>query len=362
MAAILIHSITDFNLHIGANGLYFFFICAICVSAAHTKIRSGPGPTYLKPVNTVWAKLSILPAAALLVSSLLFNGGGFLADLNFRAVLSTFQKGELEEADYRQVRSYAAAAIKYDPLNSLYYMMLGNAEQSLSRDETAFEYYKKALWLNPANGVYLQTLAENVSDRGDTKTADALYQAGTRRDVKSSHRFANYAFWLMENNQRDKGLETVQHAIRLSPRWTRLYLSILSKEKLLEDKDLTLALPKRVEPHIIFAEYLAEEEKSDLAGGAYKNALRYLDEETEIKPSFFFRICQYYKKKKEYEAALEVMKKGMEYLPDNARIRVTAGALYEKLGINYRAVEEYKKALVLDPKNRQAKRRLERLE
>ena len=46
------------------------------------------------------------------------------------------------------------------------------------------------------------------------------------------------------------------------------------------------------------------------------------------------------------------------YLPDNARIRVTAGSLYEKLGINYRAVE----ALVLDPRNKQAKKRLERLE
>lgn len=362
LAAILIHSITDFNLHIGANGLYFFFICAICVSAAHTKIRSGPGPTYLKPVNTGWVRLSILPAAALLVSSLLFNGGGFLSDLNFRAVLSVFQRGELEQADYRQVRSYAAAAIKYDPFNSLYYMMLGNAEQSLSRDETAFEYYKKAIRLNPANGVYLQTLAANVSDRGDKSVAGKLYRAGTRRDVKSSHRFANYGFWLMENNQRDEGLETIRHAIRLSPRRTRLYLSILSKEKILEDKDLALALPKQVEPHIIFAEYLVEEKKPDLAYAAYKNALSYLDDETEIKPSYFFRICQYYKKKKEYEAALEVMKKGMEYLPDNARIRVTAGSLYEKLSINYRAVEEYKKALVLDPKNRQAKRRLERLE
>jgi len=154
----------------------------------------------------------------------------------------------------------------------------------------------------------------------------------------------------------------MRHAIRLSPRQTRLYLGILRKEKLLEDKDLALVLPKQVEPHIIYAEYLAEEKKPDLADAAYKNALRYLDRETEIKPSYFFRVYKYYSKKKEYETALEVMKKGMEYLPDNARIRVTVGSLYEKLGINYRAVEEYKKALILDPKNRQAKRRLERLE
>lgn len=60
LVAILIHSITDFNLHIGANGLYFFFVCAICVSAAHTKLRSGPEATYLRPVSTKWIKLALV--------------------------------------------------------------------------------------------------------------------------------------------------------------------------------------------------------------------------------------------------------------------------------------------------------------
>lgn len=362
LTAILIHSITDFNLHIGANGLYFFFVCAICVSAAHTRIRSGPNPTYLKPINTKWLKLAIVPAAALFVSSLVFNGGEFLANRNLMAILSTLQKDELKDSDYMRSRSYAADAITYDPFNSLYYAIFADAEKALHREEKAFEYYQKALWLSPANSAYLQALAQNVSDRGDIKTADALYRTGTRRDKRSSFGFADYAFWLLKNNRRDKGLETMQHAIRLSPRSTRLYLDILIKEKLLEDKDLSRVLPKKVEPHILFAEYLAEENKPDSADAAYKNAMRYLDNETEIKPSVFFRVCKYYMKNKAYEAALEVMQKGMEYLPDNARIRVTAGSLYEKLDINYRAVEEYQKALVLDPRNKQAKKRLERLE
>ena len=362
LAAILIHSITDFNLHIGANGLYFFFICAICVSAAHTRIRSGPDPTYLRPVNTGWVKLAVVPAAALFVSALMYNGGEFLANRNLRAILLTLQKSDLKDADYIESRLYATNAIKYDPFNSLYYTVIADAEKALKRKEEAFEYYKKALWLSPANGAYLQALAQNVSDRGDIKTAGTLFEAGARREKGSSFGFANYAFWLMENHQREKGLDTMQHAIRLFPRRTRMYLGILRKEKLLEDKDLALALPERVEPHIIFAEYLVKEKKPDLADAAYKNALTYLDDETEIKPSYFFRVYKYYTKKKEYEAALEVMQKGIKYLPENARIRVAVGALYEKLGIKYRAVEEYKKALVLDPKNRPAKRRLERLQ
>ena len=202
------------------------------------------------------------------------------------------------------------------------------------------------------------------------ETADRLYHAATRRDVKSSHRFANYGFWLMENQQKEKGIETLQHAISLSPRQTRRYLDQLVEEKFLDNKDLIKVLPPRVEPHILFAEcleeylteHLIEEKKYDLTNAAYKNALAYLDEEAEVKSSFFTRVHRYYVKQKRYEDALAVIQTGITYLPENGRIRVIAGSLYEKLGINYRAIEEYKTALVFDPKNKQAKRRLKKLQ
>ena len=370
LTAILIHSISDFNLHIGANGLYFFFICAICISSAHTKIRSGYGITYLKPSGNGWVMLSSLPAAILLISSLMFNSGGYLANLNFKALLAVYKTDELVDKDYKQIRTYAGSVIKYDPLNSLFHMIFGNAEKALEREENAFTYFKKAIRLNPANGVHLQTLARAVSDRGDLETADRLYLAGTRRDVKSSHRFANYAVWLMENQQKEKGIEAMRHAISLSPGQTRRYLDLLVEEKLLDNTDLIRVLPPRVEPHIFFAEYLEgylterliEEKKYDLTNAAYKKALSYVDQEAEIKSSYFTRVHRYYIKQKRYEDALAVMQTGIEYLPKNGRIRVIAGALYEKLGITYRAIEEYKTALVFDPKNRQAKRRLKILQ
>jgi O-antigen ligase len=55
--AILIHGITDFNLHIGANGLYFFFLSGLAVSAAHTKLRGGLNDTYLRKIKLRQDKL-----------------------------------------------------------------------------------------------------------------------------------------------------------------------------------------------------------------------------------------------------------------------------------------------------------------
>ncbi|MFH1935724.1 MAG: O-antigen ligase family protein [Pseudomonadota bacterium] len=365
LSFILFHSIVDFNLHIGANGLYFFLICAICVSAAHTRIRSGPGNTYLSPydsADSILVKLSGLLIAAMLVLSLGFNACGFIADLNFKAMLNIMQKEELAEPEYKQIRNLATRMIKYDPFNSLYRVIYSNAEKSLGNEAAAFESYKKAIRLNPASGVYLQGLADLVSNWGDKITANRLYEASIQRDVSSSQRFATYSFWLLENGETRKGIETMQNAISLSPRRTRRYLELLIEEKLLETVNLIRVLPGRVEPHIIFAEYLAEKEKFDQADAVYTRALSYLDKEEEIRPDFFIRIYKHYMKQKAFEEALGVMRKGIICLPNNARLRMTIASLYEKLGINYRAIEEYKKALVLDSKNKQAKRKLAKLQ
>ena len=370
LLAIMIHSITDFNLHIPSNGLYFYFICAICVAAAHTRHYSAPTKTRLLPIRSRWVKLTALPAVALLISALMYNGGEYLSSLKFKALLTIYKADELADKDYKQIRTHADSAISYDPLNSFFYMIFGNAEKSLGQEKNAFSYFKKAIWLNPTNGVYLQTIGEAVADMGDKRMADRLLQAGTRRDVNSSHRYANYAYWLLENGNRDKGVETMRQAIAMSPRQTRRYLELLVDDQLLANNELARVLPERVESRIVFAEYLEEHltegliegKRIDLVNAAYKDAMSYLDKEEKVQPPHIFKIYRYYMKQKRYEDALAVMQKGMTRLPENGKIRATVGSLYEKLGIPYRAVEEYKTALVFDPKNKLAKRRLQKLQ
>jgi tetratricopeptide (TPR) repeat protein len=98
------------------------------------------------------------------------------------------------------------------------------------------------------------------------------------------------------------------------------------------------------------------------AESAYLNAFKYLDKEEDVNPSCFLKASRYFTKQKQYDEALNIMLKGIEYLPDNAKIRVAAASLYERNGILYRAVEEYKHALILDPKNRNVRKKLKELE
>lgn len=138
----------------------------------------------------------------------MFNGGEFLANRNLWGILLTLQKNDLKDSDYMQSRSYAANAIKYDPFNSLYYSIFADAEKALNHKEKAFVYYKKALRLSPANGAYLQALAQNVSERGDTKTADVLFQASTQREKGNSFGFATMPSGFWKTTRGKKGLRT----------------------------------------------------------------------------------------------------------------------------------------------------------
>ncbi|MHB8763277.1 MAG: O-antigen ligase family protein, partial [Deferrisomatales bacterium] len=64
LVSILAHSAVDFNLHVGSNGLLFFFLAGLAVSGAHTRLR-GPAPTYLAPWRGRPGAAHVVAAAAL---------------------------------------------------------------------------------------------------------------------------------------------------------------------------------------------------------------------------------------------------------------------------------------------------------
>ena len=67
-------------------------------------------------------------------------------------------------------------------------------------------------------------------------------------------------------------------------------------------------------------------------------------------------------KKDLYDEALNVMKTGIELFPEDAGLRMAGADLYEKMGNKNMAMEEYQKALFIDPRNKQARAKLEKLQ
>jgi tetratricopeptide (TPR) repeat protein len=157
--------------------------------------------------------------------------------------------------------------------------------------------------------------------------------------------------------RRDEGVKITQQALSLDPNSTREYITLMVLNRL-SDEDILRALPERVEPHLLFADYLYRTGKESMAEGEYLNALKYIKNENKITPAFFYSVYNYYVKKGLHADALSIMRQAAESLPDDAGIRITTGDLYEKLNLTRKAAEEYKQALVIDPKNEEAGKRL----
>ena len=356
--SILMHSTTDFNLHIGANGLYFAFLFGLAVSAANTRLRVGLDATYLqkKELPVKWLAVII---AVLFMISMFFNGGLIVGKIYFISIKDKMiNKSTPQELISMKEKAYRASL--FDPLEARYHYALANIARLLTDNNKALVHYRRAVKLNPVNGEHLQRLGLIYSELDKHDTAEQLLKAGITYDISNPERYKRYALWLFALGKRQEGTMIMRQAIYLEPDKTREYITIMLLNGL-SDEDIFNALPERVEPHLLFADYLYETGRKDRAENEYLNALQYMNIEDQANPSYFYKVYRYYVGIRRYDDALKIMRKAIEFLPDNVGIRLTTGSLYEKLGITYRALEEYKKAMILDPENKEAKKRFERL-
>lgn len=359
LIAILIHSITDFNLDIGANGLYFFAIIALAVSAANTRMREGFGNTYLKKIKLP-IKFLILPTTGLLFVSFIYNGGILISSAYF----SSINKQKLNEISSKEellsIRETAYKASVFDPLEAKYKYAIANVEKLLSNNMGSIEYYKKSVQLNPVNPEYLQRLGLLMYESRMYDVADKLFISSIKYDPKNASIYKRYALWLINTDKREEGQKFMKEAILLEPGKTREYITLMVLSGF-SDEEILKLLPEKVQPHLIFAGYLSKTGRDDLAENVYLRALNYIKNEDKIQPSIFKDIYRYYVKRGKYEDAIEIVKKGLVLIPDDEGLMMNLAYLYEKLDKNAIAAEQYKKVLSVNPQNKEAKKRLENL-
>lgn len=355
MVSILLHSSTDFNLQIGANGLYFFFLAGLAVSAANTRLRKGLGETRLPKTSYLAGLLGIPLVLIILGYCLYFNVGGITARNKFSAIEKINLNRDIPVAELQEMKEIAGQAAGLDPLAAKYHYAAANIEAFLGNTQSALVEYGKALKMNPTNSEYLQTTGLFLAGLHEGR-AGHLLKAATEHNLHEPERYRKYAAWLLAVGERGPGIETMQKAISLEPYKTASYISLLVLAGLSDD-EIYQAMPRMVPPYLHFADYLDNIGKEEFAAKLYQEAFALLPEE-KAQPWYFYWLYRYYLGKKRDEAAQALMIKAVELLPEDVGIRLTLAASYEKMGVNYRAVEEYERALVLDPKNEKARNRL----
>jgi O-antigen ligase len=251
--AILLHSITDFNLQIGANGLYLFFLSGLAVSASHTRLRHGLGDTHLQPMTAIgkksffWGSFFMLPLLTLVI---LFNIGTIRGESLILSALELSATENLSKSDTENIFEMEQKAFKCNPLDFLSPWFVAQSAIRMSDNEAALFYFKKAIHRNPVYGPLLQDFGKFMSDTGQSEIAEKLILAGIKYNRISSVRYKNYAEWLLATGHKDRGIDTMRTAISMNINKSRSYIDLMD-EKGLNLDDIRNALPDRVEP-IIF--------------------------------------------------------------------------------------------------------------
>lgn len=362
LLAIFIHSVTDFNLHIGANGLYFFFIAGLAVSAANTRMREKLDQTNLQEIrlaeNTTLFAGGIV--GLLLITGLVFNSGVMIGKKHFNSIKDVYLNVNIPIETIKKIQGIAQKAIMYDPFEARYYFAAANVAAFLPDITDAVGLYEKAIKINPTTGEYLQRLAYIKGVFREDDVADQLYSAGIRFDQNNPESYKQYAQWLFSIDEKEKGIENVKIALALAPLDTNQYITMMLVSKL-TDEEMRRAMPERVRSNFLFADYLVSVGKEEMAEEVLLDALQYVEKERYVGSWYFGKVYWFYMKKKRYDEALNVVQEGLKYLPDNVNLILHSGQAYERLGITYRAKEEYEKALTIDPGNERVKKHLDRV-
>ncbi len=362
--AILIHSLTDFNLHIGANGLFFSFLMGLSLAASHTRLSNENGGTLLKTAQiTIPKGLRIPVSFAVAAIAFGLSLGAFksaVGDLYFSLVKDKPLSKETP-ATAVEKRNLIEKAILWDRGNARYYFGLGNIESILQEKDNALKDYSTAVRLNPARAEYLQILGIAYGNIGSCQDAGHFLRLGVIYDPSTYERHRNYAQWLFFIHQREKAIEETKRAIGLDPSKTRAMITTMILNGL-DDDSIKGAIPDSYQAYLQYALYLTGVGKDDLALQAYTYCLDLMHREGKRDASVYQVFARFLEDRGDVKRALNVWQEGVNLNPDDPGLRFGLARTYDALHLTYRAKKQYQTLLILQPDNAFARKRLREIE
>ncbi|MDU9048884.1 MAG: O-antigen ligase family protein [Candidatus Electrothrix sp. Rat3] len=352
LAGLLVYSMSDFNLHNGANGLYFAFFCGLLVSAGNTRRHYQDSPTLLIPMRSS-QRMRGMAFTALLIffcATLLFQGRIALAERYYQqarliASLSSLQSVVKRE---KMVKLLQEAKI-IDPLTGLYAYGLANLRGLQQRNKEAVFLSSEAVMRQPMNFAYLQQLGHLII-LADSSRAQQLLETGYRRANQKSLSFRTWAEFELSHYPRKQGLERLKKEFEQDPRILRVAYPFLGKYQL-DQKEVAAVLPERTSAWIGFWDQMKREGKTEEYAFVLEYSLDFIDNDPKVSSRYFTEVARYYRTEKKEAKAEEVLRLGIRHLPSYAPFHILLGEIYLKRGDKDQAMKAYEQALLLDPKN-----------
>jgi len=156
IVSILLHSFTDFNMHIGANGLWFFFIAAIAVSAANTGMRKQSRETRLLPIDSSVKRSGFIVIVFILsIFIVVYNVSNSLGMFYFSNIKNYEMTAKTPKSIIRKIEKVATLSSRFDPFHADYQYTLANTAWFLNNLEKSKSHFVSSIRLAPLNSWHL---------------------------------------------------------------------------------------------------------------------------------------------------------------------------------------------------------------
>ena len=357
LVALLGHSLTDFNMHNGAIGFYFFFVCGVLVAGVNCRFNVySPGSVLKKQSKTLNRIMAVGGFFALIVIFAV-QMGSFLAGYRYNEIKDIYVNKHLSFTKLDAIASNMQNAIKMDPFEGLYSYKLGTALWYLGDKKEGLQQYLVAGKKTPLEGIFLQQIGLLVDDEEKGK---ALIEESYKRTLNKDSLTMSYVEWLILKERKKEALELLQVWFKQNYQHINLWMPLLNSHSLSRE-DMEFVLPKSVDAWLKYGKYCESVGADDDAAFFYGNAMTFLPVEKTPSPGWFNSVISYYKRTGKPDLALEYLRQAVEILPDYPGFHIMFGDYYRDEGITYRAKEEYERVLILDPGNNAARSRLRRM-
>ena len=363
ITGILIHSLVDFNLHIGANALFFSFLFGFTLAVSHASSGNDSRETLLVqkevhiPLKMRRVLIALMMTLCLAASSISVLSA--LAELYYNYAGGPL-KGSPESLMAK--RSALERGSRLSPLDARFPFALGNIDTALQRSTEAIGNYSRAVLLNPVNSEYLLMLGSAYVRSGDARKAGTYLQLAVRYDPLSLQARKDYASWLLSQGRKGEGTAEMRKAISLDPSASTIrnciaamVLNGLSPEETRE------GIPENTIALMLHGGYKERIGDTEGALQSYLDALSLMKRNGSVKSDLYYKISGIYEKRGQMEKAVAIYEDGIKELKSDINLRLSLAKIYETLKISQRAKEEYEKVLALDPTNTYAQKKVKEL-
>jgi len=354
----LFHSLSDFNFHVGANGLFFFFLLGLTVSSSSTSFR-GRKRTSLPKCADKTKYAGMLLALILCAFSTWTSARLLLASSSYGGYMES-SKSSGTDVPSLAARSLIQRAVDLDGLNPVYRVRLaGEKVNAFEFDDSAVEI-QTALRSSPLCGACLQHMAILADMTGDYQISQSYFDASLRYGARWTDKYLRYATWLSGADQRDEGLIVFGRGMEAEPLRADEYMETMV-ERGYSDLEINRILPERYEAMLAFVRIFAFSRDTVIAEEVLDKSFSLLKKSERPKASDYSTIYYLNMQMKRYERAYEVIVEGASLFVDNSNLQAALGRELERRNDSEKALEIYKKVLLLDPTNVTAIRGMERL-